>query len=80
MSHINTNLKGVFDNPKSMFVTTTVRNYLFEGVRFCINPTGLARAICKQIQEQGSKTIRVLDDGSLGFSFFNHVKQKRNHL
>lgn len=72
MAQINANLNGVFNSPTSMFVSTTVREYLFEGVRFCINPTGLARAICKQIRDKGTKTIRALDDGSLAFSFFNH--------
>lgn len=71
--HLNANIKGLFNDPKSMFVTTTVREYLFEGVRFCINPQGIAKAICNQIKEGASKTIRELPDGSLAFSFFNHV-------
>ncbi|XP_055846378.1 sensory neuron membrane protein 2 isoform X1 [Episyrphus balteatus] len=72
LMHLNANLREIFNDQKSMFVTTTVKNYLFDGVRFCINPQGLARAICKQIKDQGSKTIRALDDGSLAFSFFYH--------
>ncbi|KAL9905933.1 sensory neuron membrane protein 2 isoform 3-T3 [Glossina fuscipes fuscipes] len=70
--HLNANLKGIFNDPKSMFVSTTVKNYLFDGVRFCINPQGLAKAICNQIKESGSKTLRELKDGSLAFSFFHH--------
>lgn len=72
LTHLNANLREIFSDPRSMFVTTTVKKYLFDGVRFCINPQGLARAICKQIKDQGSKTIRELDDGSLAFSFFYH--------
>lgn len=71
--HLNANLKAVFNDPKSMFLDTTVREFLFDGVRFCINTNGIAKAICNQIKEGGSKTIRELSDGSLAFSFFNHV-------
>ncbi|XP_073836371.1 sensory neuron membrane protein 2 isoform X2 [Musca autumnalis] len=70
--HLNANIKAIFNDPKSMFVHTTVKEYLFDGVRFCINPQGLAKAICNQIKDGGSKTIRELKDGSLAFSFFNH--------
>ncbi|XP_013112608.1 sensory neuron membrane protein 2 isoform X3 [Stomoxys calcitrans] len=70
--HLNANIKAIFNDPKSMFVSTSVKEYLFDGVRFCINPQGLAKAICNQIKEGGSKTIRELKDGSLAFSFFNH--------
>ncbi|XP_034108645.1 sensory neuron membrane protein 2 isoform X1 [Drosophila albomicans] len=70
--HLNANLKAVFNDPRSMFVTTSVREYLFDGVRFCINPQGIAKAICNQIKESGSKTIREQSDGSLAFSFFGH--------
>lgn len=71
--HLNANMKSIFNDPKSMFVHTSVKEYLFDGVRFCINPQGLAKAICNQIKDGGSKTIRELKDGSLAFSFFNHV-------
>jgi len=71
--HLNANLKAVFNDPRSMFVSTSVREYLFDGVRFCINPQGIAKAICNQIKESGSKTIREQSDGSLAFSFFGHV-------
>jgi len=47
--HLNANLKAVFNDPRSMFVSTSVREYLFDGVRFCINPQGIAKAICNQI-------------------------------
>ncbi|XP_043649460.1 sensory neuron membrane protein 2 isoform X1 [Drosophila teissieri] len=70
--HLNANLKAVFNDPRSMFVSTSVREYLFDGVRFCINPQGIAKAICNQIKESGSKTIREQSDGSLAFSFFGH--------
>ncbi|XP_055380715.1 sensory neuron membrane protein 2 [Condylostylus longicornis] len=80
MRHINANIKDIFNNPKSMFLTTSVNEYLFEGVKFCINPTGLARAICNQIKEYGSKTIRTMEDGSLSFSYFHHKNQTEKAL
>nr|QKN21195.1 sensory neuron membrane protein [Zeugodacus cucurbitae] len=78
--HLNANLKAVFNDPKSMFLDTTVREFLFDGVRFCINTNGIAKAICNQIKEGGSKTIRELSDGSLAFSFFNHKNGTGNEV
>lgn len=73
MTHLNHNLNMIFDSPTSMFLYTSVNKFLFEGVKFCNKPSGLAKAICKQIKSEGSKTIRSLQDGSLAFSLFNHV-------
>ncbi|XP_068142736.1 LOW QUALITY PROTEIN: sensory neuron membrane protein 2 [Drosophila tropicalis] len=78
--HLNANLKAVFNDPQSMFVHTSVREYLFDGVRFCINPQGIAKAICNQIKESGSKTIREKPDGSLAFSFFGHKNGSGHEL
>ncbi|KAL5282468.1 CD36 family protein [Megaselia abdita] len=72
MTHLNHNLDMIFDNPSSMFLYTSVKNFLFDGVKFCINPSGLAKVICNQIKDKGSKTIKTLQDGSLAFSLFNH--------
>lgn len=56
-----------------MFLKTTPREFLFDGVPFCVNVIGIAKAICKEIEKRNTKTIRVLPDGSMKFSFFYHV-------
>lgn len=56
-----------------MFLRTTPKEFLFDGVPFCVNVIGIAKAICKEIEKRNTKTIRVLPDGSMKFSFFNHV-------
>lgn len=80
MTHLNHNLNMIFDNPTSMFLYTSVNKFLFDGVQFCNKPSGLAKAICKQIKSEGSKTIRSLQDGSLAFSLFNHVRNNKKQI
>lgn len=60
----------------SLIMETTPRQFLFEGVRFCVNPTndpimGLA---CDLIKSQGLQTIREGPTGDLYFSMFAHVR------
>ncbi|XP_021695540.1 sensory neuron membrane protein 2 isoform X1 [Aedes aegypti] len=69
---INAELNRIFGRPDSMFLRTTPREFLFEGVPFCVNVIGIAKAICKEIEKRNTKTIRVQPDGSMKFSFFNH--------
>uniref|UniRef100_A0A1Q3FQQ9 Sensory neuron membrane protein 2 n=1 Tax=Culex tarsalis TaxID=7177 RepID=A0A1Q3FQQ9_CULTA len=69
---INVELNRIFGRPDSMFLRTTPKEFLFDGVPFCVNVIGIAKAICKEIEKRNTKTIRVLPDGSMKFSFFNH--------
>lgn len=70
---INANLNKIFGTKKSIFIATTPRAYLFEGIRFCIDTTGMAKLICDVIKEESSKGLVALADGSIQFSFFDHV-------
>lgn len=63
----------VFNSPTNMFVKTTVREYIFDGVRFCTDRGGIPGVVCLLVEQQGSQTIRKDPDDSLRFSFFNHV-------
>ncbi|XP_065087461.1 sensory neuron membrane protein 2 isoform X2 [Ochlerotatus camptorhynchus] len=69
---INVELNRIFGRPDSMFLRTTPREFLFDGVPFCVNVIGIAKAICKEIEKRNTKTIRVMPDGSMKFSFFFH--------
>ncbi|XP_053689569.1 sensory neuron membrane protein 2 isoform X2 [Sabethes cyaneus] len=69
---INVELNRIFGRPDTMFLRTTPKEFLFDGVPFCVNVIGIAKAICKEIEKRNTKTIRVMPDGSMKFSFFNH--------
>lgn len=74
MIFINGELNRVFNRPDSMFVRTTPKAYLFDGVPFCTKPLiGIAAIICKQITEAKSNTVSTAEDGSLRFALFNYV-------
>uniref|UniRef100_A0A4Y0BLJ9 Sensory neuron membrane protein 2 n=1 Tax=Anopheles funestus TaxID=62324 RepID=A0A4Y0BLJ9_ANOFN len=69
---INAELNRIFGRPDTMFLRTTPKQFLFDGVPFCVNVIGIAKAICKEIEKRNTKTIRTMPDGSLRFSFFSH--------
>uniref|UniRef100_A0A336K3W5 Sensory neuron membrane protein 2 n=1 Tax=Culicoides sonorensis TaxID=179676 RepID=A0A336K3W5_CULSO len=73
LGFINGELNRVFDRPESMFVKTTPKKFLFDGVPFCMKPLiGIAAIICKQIADAKSNTVSQADDGSLKFALFNY--------
>ena len=70
---VNNEINRVFGRPDSMFLRTTAREYLFEGVPFCVKATGIAKAICDAIKKKKTRTLREMPDGSLRFAFFHYV-------
>ncbi|CAO1333390.1 unnamed protein product [Diamesa hyperborea] len=73
MSIVNGQINNIFGpNTNSMFITTTPREYLFDGVEFCKNPIGVAGIVCRQVEDRNSTTIRRGENGSLKFAFFSH--------
>ncbi|XP_063697409.1 sensory neuron membrane protein 2 isoform X2 [Culicoides brevitarsis] len=73
LGFINGELNRVFNRPDSMFVKTTPKEFLFDGIPFCIKPViGIAAIICKQIADAKSNTVTQFDDGSLKFALFNY--------
>ena len=76
MSIVNGQINNIFGpNTNSMFITTTPREYLFDGVEFCKNPIGVAGIVCRQVEDRNSTTIRRGENGSLKFAFFSHVSK-----
>lgn len=87
---LNDNIETVFGPTDSMFIHTTPRQFLFDGVEFCVNPGPIDQTIqglvCNLVEQAGSKTIVPSEAGnSLKFSMFAHVsltklKRYQNNL
>jgi hypothetical protein len=74
---ISGELQNIFGpEATSMFIETTPKQFLFDGVEFCRDPVGIPQIVCMSIEERKSPTIVKTDDGrALRFSMFNHVSQ-----
>lgn len=70
MKNLNAVAQYVFKT-KTLFVETTVKDLLFDGVTFCENPTSGQATACQSFIATPSTTIRVTDN-SYKFSFFYH--------
>lgn len=69
-------LKNIFgpQAATSMFIDTTVRKFLFDGIEFCRDPVGVPKLVCDTVESRKSQTIVKTDDGmALKFSMFSHV-------
>lgn len=64
----------------SVIMQTTPREFLFDGVHFCKGDDVLSELMCGMISEQGLKTIKVNEDGSLRFSLYGHVSNSVSWL
>lgn len=78
MSLVAPELHNIFgpESKKSMFLKTTPRNLLFDGIEFCRDPTGVAQIVCMSIEDRKLQTIVKSDDGrAMKFSLFSHVSR-----
>lgn len=73
LSVINGHIKEIFGKYSSLFINTRPHEILFEGVSMCVDVTGFAKIICQVMKAQHLQNIKEMDDGSLRFSYFNHV-------
>lgn len=76
MSMIAPELKNIFgpEAATSMFMKTTPRELLFDGIEFCRDPTAVAQIVCLSIEDRKLQTITKTQDGrALRFSLFGHV-------
>lgn len=73
---INDDLEKIFGrDTNSFFITTTPKQFLFDGIEFCEPGKGaMADIICAEIRKRGVKTLRETSRGSLKFSFFHFVR------
>lgn len=72
MPIVNDNLHTIFGPTDSLFLNTTVRNFLFDGIEFCKDAEELPALVCSIIRAQESSSIRAGVGTSLLFSMFNH--------
>lgn len=78
ISGLNIGAGLAFNRQTSVFITTKVRDLLFDGIKFCDNLDGgslgerlAARVLCSTMGAQESDTI-ISGDGFLSFAFFRH--------
>lgn len=77
MGLISPELNNIFgpESSKSMFLRTTPKNLLFDGIEFCRDPVGVAQIVCMSIEDRKLQTIVKTDDGrAMKFSLFSHVR------
>ena len=74
LGFVNNELPRIFGPINSMFINTTPKEFLFDGVEFCTNRFGIPGIVCRQVKDRNSTTIRETESGSLKFSFFSHVR------
>nr|APC94222.1 sensory neuron membrane protein 1a [Pyrrhalta maculicollis] len=76
---INKAIKSVYENPTSIFLTSTADEILFDGVIIKCGVSDFAgKAICSQLRESGS--LKIVNENDLAFSFLgmkNGTEQKR---
>lgn len=79
---LNKNIFRIFPNATSLFVQTTPKQYLFDGISFCTDGDEITIFLCKVVNDvvnhRNIKAIRKNSDGSLKFAFFYYVNNFAN--
>lgn len=70
---INMQLADIFGPHKSIFMKTTVKDVLFDGIKFCDNPGVIGNLICEIVRNKNLQSIHPGPNGSMKFAFFYHV-------
>jgi hypothetical protein len=70
---LNKAIPTIFAKPTSMFLTTTARNVLFDGVPIYCNVTDFSsKAVCAEIRKR-KDSFHQLEENIYGLSFFGLV-------
>lgn len=78
---VDSQLDNVFgEKYKDLFVTVSPREFLFDGMRFCVDPVGIARIVCSVVKAKNVKAIRELEDGSVKFALLYQVINNTMHI
>lgn len=64
-------LNAIFNGSTSMVLNTTVKEFLFDGIKICNG--GRPRLPCTAIRLENPKTMVVEDDGTISIALFRHV-------
>lgn len=68
---LNRDLSALFDT-NNLFLTASVKDILFDGIRIYCDRTIMGPTICKTIMDQKPLTIKETPEGDLLFSLFGH--------
>lgn len=71
---LNRHIDGMFGKLNSLYIATTPRALLFEGIQFCSNTKGLAEIMCQILRDRQLNTMQVMSDGSVQFALFKYVR------
>lgn len=71
MASVNLAVEAIFGQ-KSLFLRTTPRKYLFEGIPFCVNPGIIGNIVCNVVKQKKSKSVFEFSKG-MKFAYFYHV-------
>ncbi|XP_012267137.2 sensory neuron membrane protein 2-like [Athalia rosae] len=70
---LNTVIRYLFNEPTSIFLTTTPRDFLFDGIYINCNDTRyLQKRVCDEIGANAPPTLPRLEDGRFRFSLLGH--------
>lgn len=58
---------------RSVFIKTNVKNFLFAGYDICVKKYNILCLILTLKTKDNLRNMRILPNGGLRFSFFNHV-------
>lgn len=70
---LNAQLGSIFGQAESIFMQTTARDFLFDGIPLCVNVFGLAEIICDMLKSRELHTLKTMPDGSVNFALFAYV-------
>lgn len=83
LGFVNENIFRIFPNDSSLFITTTAKDFLFDGIPFCFDLDEITLFLCKLVydivQHRKIKAIRKVSDGSLNFALFYYVEKNCKH-
>lgn len=70
---LNSQIDNIFGRTKTIFLQTTARDILFDGIQLCVNVHGLAEIICDLLKSRELNTLKAMPDGSVNFALFAYV-------
>lgn len=74
LSMLDKAIDDIFGRPKDLFLRTTPRDFLFDGVFLeCGKKDVLITLTCKIIEKTAPPTLQLMPDGRFKFSLLGHV-------
>jgi hypothetical protein len=79
-SFVNKMIPTLFNESKSVFIETTPKQFLFDGIYIACNKKnesgqGILKIVCKEIKKYAPIQLEELKDGRFKFSLLSYVSQ-----